>query len=123
MPPSAALGEEIYKGLAVFGEHLGKLGKSLGGSVESFQRRWLPWNNRCCRPRAASRDWVCGESRDRTHRTGVEPDAHAAHRCRTGQRRTGLRPEDNDTGDDADNNAADNNVAERNPPMSRPERT
>jgi DNA recombination protein RmuC len=32
------LGEEIYKRLAVFGEHLGKLGKSLGGSVESFNR-------------------------------------------------------------------------------------
>src|SRR6202166_5177670 len=32
------LGEEIYKRLAVFGEHLGKLGKSLGGSVEAFNR-------------------------------------------------------------------------------------
>lgn len=32
------LGEEIYKRLAVFGEHLAKLGKSLGGSVESFNR-------------------------------------------------------------------------------------
>jgi len=32
------LGEELYKRLAVFGEHLGKLGKSLGGSVESFNR-------------------------------------------------------------------------------------
>jgi DNA recombination protein RmuC len=32
------LGEEIYKRLAVFGEHLGKLGKSLGASVESFNR-------------------------------------------------------------------------------------
>jgi DNA recombination protein RmuC len=32
------LGEEIYKRLAVFGEHLGKLGKSLGSSVESFNR-------------------------------------------------------------------------------------
>jgi DNA recombination protein RmuC len=32
------LGEELYKRLAVFGEHLGKLGKSLGQSVESFNR-------------------------------------------------------------------------------------
>jgi DNA recombination protein RmuC len=32
------LGEEIYKRLAVFGEHLGKLGKSLGSSVDSFNR-------------------------------------------------------------------------------------
>jgi DNA recombination protein RmuC len=32
------LGEDIYKRLAVFHEHLGKLGKSLGGSVESFNR-------------------------------------------------------------------------------------
>jgi DNA recombination protein RmuC len=32
------LGEELYKRLAVFGEHLGKLGKSLGGSVEAFNR-------------------------------------------------------------------------------------
>ncbi len=28
----------LYKRLAVFGEHLGKLGKSLGSSVESFNR-------------------------------------------------------------------------------------
>jgi DNA recombination protein RmuC len=32
------LGEEIYKRLAVFGEHLGKLGKSLGSSVDSFNK-------------------------------------------------------------------------------------
>ncbi|HMD28717.1 MAG TPA: DNA recombination protein RmuC [Steroidobacteraceae bacterium] len=32
------LGEELYKRLAVFGEHLGKLGKSLGSSVEAFNR-------------------------------------------------------------------------------------
>jgi len=32
------LGEDVYKRLAVFGEHLGRLGKSLGGSVESFNR-------------------------------------------------------------------------------------
>jgi DNA recombination protein RmuC len=32
------LGEELYKRLAVFAEHLGKLGKSLGNSVESFNR-------------------------------------------------------------------------------------
>ncbi|HEY2144807.1 MAG TPA: DNA recombination protein RmuC [Steroidobacteraceae bacterium] len=32
------LGEELYKRLSVFGEHLGKLGKSLGQSVESFNR-------------------------------------------------------------------------------------
>jgi DNA recombination protein RmuC len=32
------LGEEMYKRLAVFGEHLTRLGKSLGGSVESFNR-------------------------------------------------------------------------------------
>jgi DNA recombination protein RmuC len=32
------LGEDIYKRLAVFHEHLAKLGKSLGGSVESFNR-------------------------------------------------------------------------------------
>src|SRR5450631_747861 len=32
------LGEEIYKRLAVFGEHLGKLGKYLSGSVESFNK-------------------------------------------------------------------------------------
>ena len=28
----------MYKRLAVFGEHLGKLGKSLGSSVESFNK-------------------------------------------------------------------------------------
>ncbi len=32
------LGEELYKRLAVFGEHLGRLGKSLGNSVESFNK-------------------------------------------------------------------------------------
>jgi DNA recombination protein RmuC len=32
------LGEELYKRLAVFGEHLGKLGKSLGSSVDSYNR-------------------------------------------------------------------------------------
>ncbi len=32
------LGEELYKRLAVFAEHLGKLGRSLGQSVESFNR-------------------------------------------------------------------------------------
>ncbi len=33
-----ALGEDLYKRLAVFGEHLGRLGKSLGGSVDSFNK-------------------------------------------------------------------------------------
>ncbi len=32
------LGEDVYKRLAVFGEHLGKLGKSLGSSVDSFNK-------------------------------------------------------------------------------------
>ena len=32
------LGEELYKRLAVFAEHLAKLGKSLGQSVESFNK-------------------------------------------------------------------------------------
>jgi DNA recombination protein RmuC len=32
------LGEELHKRLAVFAEHLGKLGKNLGTSVESFNR-------------------------------------------------------------------------------------
>ncbi len=32
------LGEDLYKRLAVFGEHLGKLGKSLSSSVDSFNR-------------------------------------------------------------------------------------
>ena len=32
------LGEEIYRRLAIFGEHLAKLGKSLGGSVDSFNK-------------------------------------------------------------------------------------
>jgi DNA recombination protein RmuC len=32
------LGEDVYKRLAVFGEHLGKLGKSLSGSVDSFNK-------------------------------------------------------------------------------------
>jgi DNA recombination protein RmuC len=32
------LGEDLYKRLAVFGEHLGRLGKSLGNSVESFNK-------------------------------------------------------------------------------------
>jgi DNA recombination protein RmuC len=32
------LGEDLYKRLAVFGEHLGKLGKSLGASVDSFNK-------------------------------------------------------------------------------------
>jgi DNA recombination protein RmuC len=32
------LGEELYKRLAVFADHLGKLGKSLSNSVESFNR-------------------------------------------------------------------------------------
>ena len=32
------LGEELYKRLATFADHLGKLGKSLGASVESFNR-------------------------------------------------------------------------------------
>jgi DNA recombination protein RmuC len=32
------LGEDLYKRLSVFGEHLGKLGKSLAGSVDSFNK-------------------------------------------------------------------------------------
>jgi DNA recombination protein RmuC len=32
------LGEDLYKRLAVFGEHLGKLGKSLANSVDSFNK-------------------------------------------------------------------------------------
>lgn len=32
------LGEDVYKRLAVFGEHLGKLGRSLGHSVDSFNK-------------------------------------------------------------------------------------
>jgi DNA recombination protein RmuC len=32
------LGEDLYKRLAVFGEHIGKLGKSLGSSVDSFNK-------------------------------------------------------------------------------------
>jgi DNA recombination protein RmuC len=32
------LGEDIYRRLAVFGDHLAKLGKSLGGSVDSFNK-------------------------------------------------------------------------------------
>jgi DNA recombination protein RmuC len=32
------LGEDMYKRLGVFGEHLAKLGKSLGASVDSFNR-------------------------------------------------------------------------------------
>jgi DNA recombination protein RmuC len=32
------LGEDLYKRLAVFGEHLGKLGKSLGSSVDAFNK-------------------------------------------------------------------------------------
>jgi DNA recombination protein RmuC len=32
------LGEDVYKRLAVFGDHLGKLGKSLGNSVDSFNK-------------------------------------------------------------------------------------
>ncbi len=32
------LGEHVYKRLAVFGEHLGRLGKSLGSSVDSFNK-------------------------------------------------------------------------------------
>ena len=32
------LGEDVYKRLSVFGEHLGKLGKSLGNSVDSFNK-------------------------------------------------------------------------------------
>jgi len=32
------LGEDVYKRLAVFGEHLAKLGKSLGSSVDSFNK-------------------------------------------------------------------------------------
>jgi DNA recombination protein RmuC len=32
------LGEDLYKRLAVFAEHLGRLGKSLGSSVDSFNK-------------------------------------------------------------------------------------
>ncbi len=32
------LGEELYRRLAVFGEHLAKLGRALGGSVDSFNK-------------------------------------------------------------------------------------
>jgi DNA recombination protein RmuC len=32
------LGEDLYKRLAVFGDHLGRLGKSLGSSVDSFNK-------------------------------------------------------------------------------------
>jgi DNA recombination protein RmuC len=47
------LGEELYKRLSVFGDHLAKLGKSLGGSVEAFNKavgsleaQVLPWARR-----------------------------------------------------------------------------
>jgi DNA recombination protein RmuC len=33
-----SLGEDMYKRLAVFGEHLGRLGKSLGSSVDAFNK-------------------------------------------------------------------------------------
>jgi DNA recombination protein RmuC len=33
-----SLGEDLYKRLAVFGEHLSRLGKSLGGSVDAFNK-------------------------------------------------------------------------------------
>jgi DNA recombination protein RmuC len=33
-----SLGEDMYKRLAVFGEHLGRLGKSLGASVDAFNK-------------------------------------------------------------------------------------
>jgi len=32
------LGEDVYKRLAVFGDHLGRLGRSLGSSVESYNK-------------------------------------------------------------------------------------
>ncbi len=32
------LGEDVYKRLAVFGEHLGRLGKALGSSVDAFNK-------------------------------------------------------------------------------------
>jgi len=32
------IGEDLYKRLAVFGEHLGRLGKSLGSSVDTFNK-------------------------------------------------------------------------------------
>jgi DNA recombination protein RmuC len=32
------LGEDLYKRLAVFAEHLGRLGRSLGGSVDAFNK-------------------------------------------------------------------------------------
>jgi DNA recombination protein RmuC len=32
------LGEDVYKRLAVFGEHLGRVGKSLGSSVDAFNK-------------------------------------------------------------------------------------
>jgi len=40
------LGEDVYKRLAVFGDHLGRLGKSLGSSVESFNKAVGSWNSR-----------------------------------------------------------------------------
>jgi len=33
-----SIGEDLYKRLAVFGEHLGRLGKSLGSSVDTFNK-------------------------------------------------------------------------------------
>jgi DNA recombination protein RmuC len=33
-----SLGEDLYRRLAVFGEHLGRLGKSLGSSVDTFNK-------------------------------------------------------------------------------------
>jgi len=55
----AAAGEEIYKRLAVFGEHLAKLEKSLGGSVESFNRAVGSLEQQVLPPRAVSRAWGC----------------------------------------------------------------
>jgi DNA recombination protein RmuC len=47
------LGEDLYKRLAVFGEHLGKLGKSSAAASSPSTRPWARSNSRFCPRRAA----------------------------------------------------------------------
>ena len=57
------LGEELYKRLAVFGEHLGRLGKSLTSGVESFNKAVGSLEHQVL-PAAAgvSRTWACASA-------------------------------------------------------------
>jgi DNA recombination protein RmuC len=85
------LGEELYKRLAVFGEHLGRLGRSLGSSVDSFNKAVGSLESQVLP--AARRFEIARTSRQPRHRT---PRARGKPRAHPTRRRCANRPRGRD---------------------------